>query len=193
MLMTSNDMLLMVRNSSNSSFIEVTIPDNTSGFIGFNGQSIPTLRLAVNSDIDTSAAIGYEKLQNIGGTNKILGRISSGDGSIESLTADNVLTVINTASTTRLDLSRLQGINTNTILGNIGGNGLSAVALTANNVVSIINNATTSITNLPTINNNTLLGNTTYWSKYCTIYPIALFNEYHVLVEQHNIKKIINK
>jgi adenylosuccinate synthase len=36
----------------------------------------------------------------------------------------------------------------------------------------------------------TLLGNTTYWSKYCTVYPIGIFNEYRTLVEEHNIKKI---
>ena len=37
----------------------------------------------------------------------------------------------------------------------------------------------------------TLVGEPTFWSKYCTIFPPALFNEYHVLKENGITPKII--
>lgn len=37
----------------------------------------------------------------------------------------------------------------------------------------------------------TLIGDTTFWSKFCTVFPPALFNEYHVLKEKGVTPKII--
>lgn len=36
-----------------------------------------------------------------------------------------------------------------------------------------------------------LIGDTTFWSKFCTVFPPALFNEYHVLKEKGITPKII--
>jgi adenylosuccinate synthase len=37
----------------------------------------------------------------------------------------------------------------------------------------------------------TLIGETTFWSRFCTVFPPALFNEYHVLKENGITPKII--
>lgn len=44
-------------------------------------------------------AVTYDKLQNVGGQYRVLGRISSGSGNVQELDSDNLMTVINQGNT----------------------------------------------------------------------------------------------
>jgi hypothetical protein len=56
---------------------------------------------------DTITGVTYAKMQYISGQNKLLGRISSGSGVVEELSADNLITLLNTASTNTISANRL--------------------------------------------------------------------------------------
>lgn len=59
----------------------------------------------------TGNGVTYAKMQYVSGQYKILGRISSGSGIVEELSADNLITMLNTASSGKVDTARLNTLS----------------------------------------------------------------------------------
>ena len=167
MAVTAYDVVIPVRSASNDKFVEIIIPNNQTGVIGFDVSNNFGIRTIETNDISNNA-ITLSKLQQAPSTNRFLGRITSGAGNYEGISAGDAITIINTAITEKLNFSRLETLSNNTVLGNISGSTASPVSLSADNIVSILNTATVPIDSsvapgsggLPDIANNTLLGNT---------------------------------
>ena len=85
---------------------------STDGSDAWNGTSAHTVIVALTGEASTAQiaddAVTYSKIQDVTATSRILGRISSGAGVIEELTAANVKTILAYAH------SELTGIGTNT-------------------------------------------------------------------------------
>lgn len=152
MAATPLDIVVMQRNAAGTKFVETVIPDNSNGFLGYNGSNIPVIRNVVGSDI-TNSEITYSKIQNISGENIILGRISTGVGVLEELTANDTISILNTASSSKLSLNRIAAIGNNTVLGNISGSSASPIAQSADNLITILNTASTSLLNFSRLEN----------------------------------------
>jgi hypothetical protein len=176
MAVTAYDVVIPVRSSDNSTFIEIIIPNNQNGILGFDGSNNFGIRTISTNDISDNA-VTLSKIQQAPSTNRFLGRITSGAGNYEGISAGDAITILNTATTEKLNFVRLQTLADNTVLGNVSGSTASPVSLTADNIVEILNTATipldTSVApgsggSLPIITNNTLLGNTSGSSATAT-------------------------
>jgi hypothetical protein len=84
----------------------------TSG--SFDGSENVTGTSTISND-----AVTYAKIQNISAQYKILGRISSGSGDIEELSPDNIISLINQASTAIATTSGGTGSTTSTGTGSV--------------------------------------------------------------------------
>lgn len=85
-----------------------------SGGAGTDPLYAQIVTAGIADSTSTTTGVTYAKIQYVSGANKILGRISSGSGRVEELNGDNVVTIINTASSGKINTARL---NTST-----GGN-----------------------------------------------------------------------
>jgi hypothetical protein len=85
---------------ANSTTTLAKLAPGTSGFPlvsgGFN--TAPSYAQVGTAGI-ANDAVTYDKMQNVSGQYKVLGRILSGEGNVEELNADNLMTVINQGNT----------------------------------------------------------------------------------------------
>lgn len=103
--------------TANAAIAHTKLADITAGQVLMgNGSNVPTAT-AISGDATLASsgavtiannAVSFAKMADIP-TNNIVGRVTGGTGDPEDLTADEVITLINTASTNTLNFARLAG------------------------------------------------------------------------------------
>ena len=78
-----------------------------SGGAGTDPLYAQIVTAGIADSTSTTTGVTYAKIQHVSGANKILGRHSSGAGIVEELNGDNVVDVINTAASAKIDISKL--------------------------------------------------------------------------------------
>jgi hypothetical protein len=115
---------LRYRDSNNAERTVLDSASNLSGLastttartnLGLGGLAVKTT--IATADIDNTA-VTYAKIQNVSANNRLLGRNTAGAGSTEEVTPDQTITIINTATSSRLNHARIANVNVGALLGN---------------------------------------------------------------------------